>query len=370
MLPQISRIILPLLLAILLHGAFAASPARADQAEPRTATSLTVGTSSAPPFAIRGDDGQWSGLAIELMEEIGLKLGLTISWTPVDSTNAIIEAVAAGRADAGIAAVTITAEREKIVDFSHPYYVAGLAIAVDVDQTHGVRDVFYALSSPEFLLTVATLALLLAVMGALIWVAEHRRNSDQFHKEAIKGIGSGFWWAAVTMATVGYGDKTPITPVGRTLAVVWMFAALILTAVFTAHLTSALTLRGISGAVTSVRDLPRARVGIVEHSASSVFFEERFIPTQSFPDVGAGLAALRQNKIDAFVHDESILKFFIARDYQGVAQLLPEVFEQEDYGIVLPSGSPLREPINQAILNLLDLPQWSTIRQRYLGPEQ
>lgn len=51
-------------------------------------------------------------------------------------------------------------------------------------------------------------------------------------------IGDGLWWAVVTMTTVGYGDKTPVTGLGRVLAVVIMFSGISFTALFTALVAS------------------------------------------------------------------------------------------------------------------------------------
>lgn len=51
-------------------------------------------------------------------------------------------------------------------------------------------------------------------------------------------IGDGLWWAFVTMTTVGYGDKTPVTAVGRLLAIVIMFSGISFTALFTALVAS------------------------------------------------------------------------------------------------------------------------------------
>ena len=47
-----------------------------------------------------------------------------------------------------------------------------------------------------------------------------------------------FWWAIVTMTTVGYGDYSPETPEGRLLAIVVMFAGISLTALLTATVSS------------------------------------------------------------------------------------------------------------------------------------
>jgi voltage-gated potassium channel Kch len=64
---------------------------------------------------------------------------------------------------------------------------------------------------------------LLTVTGALIWLAERRHNEEQFRRDPAAGIGNGIWWSAVTMTTVGYGDKAPVTLAGRVIALVWMF---------------------------------------------------------------------------------------------------------------------------------------------------
>ena len=47
-----------------------------------------------------------------------------------------------------------------------------------------------------------------------------------------------FWWAIVTMTTVGYGDFAPSTPEGRIFAVLVMFAGISFTAMFTAVISS------------------------------------------------------------------------------------------------------------------------------------
>ncbi|NQU28130.1 MAG: NAD-binding protein [Candidatus Marinimicrobia bacterium] len=57
--------------------------------------------------------------------------------------------------------------------------------------------------------------------------------------------GNPFWWAIVTMTTVGYGDYYPATPTGRLFAIVVMFAGISLTALLTATISSIFVARKI-----------------------------------------------------------------------------------------------------------------------------
>jgi len=50
----------------------------------------------------------------------------------------------------------------------------------------------------------------------------------------VKSFGDGMWWALVTITTVGYGDITPLTTVGRFVASALMFVGLALIASVTA----------------------------------------------------------------------------------------------------------------------------------------
>ncbi len=341
-----------------------AFPALAQAVADRT---MTVGTKPAPPFAMQAENGTWTGLGLDLWRAMAKELGRTFTVKAYTSTQDLVDAAARGEIDAGIAAVTITADREQKIDFSHPFYRSGLGIAVSRERDSGVLDVLRALTSGPFLATLGTLLALLFATGAVIWVVEHPKNSGHFDKDPVSGIGQGFWWAAVTMTTVGYGDKVPITPLGRVIGVIWMFAALILTAVFTAQLASSFTVDRISGPVASANDLDRARVGVVDKSPAEDYLAQEFIRMTTYPDVDAGLAALARGDVDAFVHDAPILRYQILRDYRGRLAILPDVVEPQFYGIVLPPGSKDREAVNQALLHVLSSPEWAALNAKYFG---
>jgi voltage-gated potassium channel Kch len=44
----------------------------------------------------------------------------------------------------------------------------------------------------------------------------------------IKTLGDSLWWVVETVTTVGYGDIVPISSIGRTVALVFMFSGILL----------------------------------------------------------------------------------------------------------------------------------------------
>jgi voltage-gated potassium channel Kch len=67
------------------------------------------------------------------------------------------------------------------------------------------------------------------VAGLLVTVVEH---------ETYPSIGTGLWWAAQTVTTVGYGDNVPTSVAGRLIAVLVMFIGIGFLTVVTAAITS------------------------------------------------------------------------------------------------------------------------------------
>ncbi len=93
----------------------------------------SVGTEPGfPPFESVGEGDELVGFDIDLMKAIGEKAGKTIEFEslPFDG---LITALQGGSIDAAISGMTITEERAQTVDFSDPYFRAGLAIAVAKD---------------------------------------------------------------------------------------------------------------------------------------------------------------------------------------------------------------------------------------------
>lgn len=328
---------------------------------------LTVGTKVAPPFVIKQEDGSYTGISIELWRRAAEELGLAYEFRETD-LQGLIAGLQDGTLDASVAALTVNAEREQVVDFSHPFHTTGLAIAVPQEGSAVIATV-KRLFSWEFLAVLAALGGLLLLVGFLLWLAERHKNEAMFGGKPSEGIGSSFWWAAVTMTTVGYGDKAPVTLLGRLIALVWMFAAIIIISSFTAAIATSLTVGQLEVSVRGVEDLPNVKVATVPDSTSADFLHNqgiRFTPQQSLTDAVEGLA---NGRFDALVYDKPILQYVANQEYPKRTVVLPDTFERQDYAVALPEDSSLREPLNRQLLLIIDSEEWRDVLLRYLGEE-
>lgn len=337
-------------------------PASAQEAGQRV---LRIGTTVAPPFAMHGADGRWEGISIALLADVAARVGFGYELVEAEP-GALVGDVASGRLDGAIGAIVPEAASERLVDFSNSYFQSGLAAAVRSSAPLSVVDLLKALASREFRGVLAVLVGLSAVFGVLGWLAERGRN-PQFERRPATGLFTGFWWAIVTMTTVGYGDKTPVTAAGRLIGIVWMILTLGLVALATAHLSAILTAERLNGALGSVAELARMRVGAVAGGPAVAPLEALHGRTQTFATVADGLQALADGRIDAFVHDEPELAW--QSGMVGGITLAPVRFGPQAYAMALPQGSALREPVNQAVLDTLDSGEWVGTLRYYLGPE-
>ena len=204
--------------------------------------------------------GAWQGIAVDLWRYVAAELGLqfeSASWRSRGRAGLQRRVIA-------VATATASADREPLIEFSHPYYRANSDRRPKQPRRRPVARLLGELVSVGLLEIAGALIGLIVLAGVLVWLIERRTNPEQFSASPRRGLGDGLWWAAVTMATVGYGDKAPRTGLGRALGVVEMFAAIVLIALLTAQVTSSLTVSSLSGVVRGPADLVRVRVGAID----------------------------------------------------------------------------------------------------------
>lgn len=329
------------------------------------ARKLVVATREVPPFAMKTDDG-WEGISIELWSDMASVLGLDYELVEV-SLDDMLAGLADGRYDAGVSALTMTSEREARIDFTHPYYAGGLGIAVGTNRARQVLGLFKALGSWQFLSAIGALSFVLFLVGFLVWLVERKKNREQFGGGVARGLGNSFWWSAVTMTTVGYGDKAPVTLVGRLIALVWMFASIIVISGMTAAIASALTVSQLNVGIQDVEDLSGVKVGVVKGSTGADFIRRRGISATPFESARAAVAELGEGNVDAVVYDAPVLQYLAHTATDAKIRILPRLLEPSQYAIGLPEHSSMRETYNRLILDKLEGDAWRQLLKRYLG---
>lgn len=361
-----------LLLAILLTVPAAVS-AQTIQAPIRTETvstfapTLRVGITESPPFAMIASDGAWTGIGVDLWRMIAEAEGYDYEWVALEANAG--EAVARGVVDLALP-VTATADAEATIDFTIPYYTAtlGAAGAGGIDVL-GIARTFL---SWTFLRVVLIVSAILLVVGALMWLIERRANPAQFGTEDedtgrprrwLRGIGSGFWWSGVTMTTIGYGDKAPVTTLGRGVAMIWMLVAMALTSSLTASIVGATNLSRLTQ-LQIPGDLRDMRLGALPDSAAAGYLESEGLAFTDYDSVEAAMRAVEEDRIDAVVANLPLLQH--ANGATGASLTVsPSRAEPGLVSFALPEGSELREPLNAAILRLTTGSGWTDLIERY-----
>lgn len=343
------------------------SPAMAlSQNDNATSRAVRVGVINLAPLSMKTTDGRWEGHSVELWQDVAARMGVTFEFQEFHTLEPMLEALKQRTIDA-IPSLPVREGLETVMDFSQSYLKSGLAIAVPAEEVdYAWRRIFEAIFSFHSLKAIAFLMALSTVAGVIVWRLENVRNSEMFGGGHVKGIGHGIWWAMVTMSTVGYGDLAPKTLGGRIVALVWMIFSIVFIAVFTASITTTLTISELKGKVRGFGDLYKVRTGSIPGSEGFDYLTRQGVAVVSCASVPEGMEALTSGRIDAFVLNEQILKHLAKRDYPGRIQVLPGTYDEYFVSIALQQNSTLRKPINKALLSLMKTQRWTELGNRYI----
>lgn len=324
----------------------------------------------AAPFSFMNEKGEVTGIAIEIWEKIAQQLKLSYE-IKTSSLKQRLRDARDNKIDLAISATTINSTREAFVDFSHPFYETGLGIAVNKShQGVTLGSLFSALINKRTFLSLGLLILVLFTFGFLAWLFEHKKNPEQYRTSPGQGIWDGFWWSAVTLATVGYGDKAPKTFMGRVIGLIWMLCSVVILAFLTASIASILTVSSLQSKINGLKDLRNSTLvtGTYQGTTGETFLKKQGIRHQTFKNIQEGLEALSKQEIDAFVYDRPLMQYIIRKQFSDTLFVTKSTFAKQRYGFVFQQGSPLREEFNKALLKILeDESYWKNLKQKYLG---
>ncbi len=114
------RLFLCLLVGVFSPGLVLAQTPTATS-PPTSGQTLRVVTREVAPFVMKSD-GQLTGFSVELWNAIAQQMNVRTQWDVQPNVKGLLQNVQNGRAQAGIAAISITSRREQVVDFSQPMF--------------------------------------------------------------------------------------------------------------------------------------------------------------------------------------------------------------------------------------------------------
>ncbi|WPP49306.1 transporter substrate-binding domain-containing protein [Catalinimonas niigatensis] len=327
---------------------------------------LIVAVHPQAPYIIEGENQTWDGISIQLWRQIAesLQLQYRLLSIPADSQ---YQALQRGVIDVALLS-NISPEKDKSLDFSYFYHTAKLGVAMP--QSNKLSSIIKAFFSKRFWQIALMLSALLLIVGAIIYFIERTSNEDNFggERSIIRGIGAGFWWAGVTMTTIGYGDKAPVTFFGRAVALLWMLIAMAVTAVLTASLVSAMG-GSYSKTLTIPEDLRDMKVAAVEDSPAVVYLQKEGVDFQSYKSLKEALKAVKKEELEVAVSSVPILKYTINNNDNLSMQIQAQQLDPQYYALGLREESTLLEPINRTVLQIIKTDQWQEQLERYV-PEK
>jgi ABC-type amino acid transport substrate-binding protein len=360
-LPQV-LVLCALLLAPI--GVALAAPAARQEAQTGR---LRVATKTLEPFVFKQGD-QWVGFSIDLWDAVAQRLALDYEWVEVKNVKEQLDVVQSGQADAAIAGISMTAEREKLVDFSHPYFDAGLRILTTQQGKPSVWQHLRNFMTPGLLWILVGGLLFALVMGHVIWLLERRRNPE-FPSGYLRGVVEGIWWLFLVVATGEYRDGETRNMVKRLLTAAWWLVGVALVAQFTATIAANLTVQQLTSAIGGPGDLPGKSIATVSNSTAAQYLADHglaFTPVERIEDA---YDLLQAGDVQAVVYDSPVLLYYASKEGKGRAQVVGPIFKPEKYGIALPPGSPLRKPINEALLGLYQDGTYEEIHQKWFSAQ-
>jgi ABC-type amino acid transport substrate-binding protein len=325
-----------------------------------------VGIKEVPPFSYKDSNGEWVGISVRLWQLVAKDIGLNYKFEEHD-LHGLLDGVSRGDLDAAVGALTINAAREKLFDFSHSFFNAGLGVVVKKEPDTTLVSSLRHMMRGEGLRNIGVILLSLAFISVLIFFCERRyaKNKPDKAHEARSNFWSSLWWSLVIL--IGKNDRHPASIGGRILALSWMVISLLIFASLTALITSALTVSELQLKIHNPNDLARVRLATVRSSTSEGFLNRERINFRSAANITDAFKFLAEGETDAIVYDKPLLRYLVKKNYANEFEVLSFTFEPQRYGFAIQDGKQELEAINRSLLARTQEPNWDDLIYRHLG---
>nr|XP_012152887.1 PREDICTED: glutamate receptor ionotropic, kainate 2 isoform X3 [Megachile rotundata] len=358
-----------------------------------TATNITlvVMTREEKPYVMVKEDknltgnARFEGFCIDLLKWIAGQVGFqyAIRLVPdhmygvydpeTKEWNGIVRELMEKRADLAVASMTINYARESVIDFTKPFMNLGIGILFKVPSSQPTR--LFSFMNPlaveiwlyvlaAYMLVSFTL-FVMARFSPYEWNNPHPCLAESDVVENQFNVSNSFWFITGTFLRQGSGLNPKATST-RIVGGIWWFFTLIIISSYTANLAAFLTVERMITPIENAADLAEQTeisYGTLEGGSTMTFFRDskigiyqkmwRFMESKS-PSVFVksyedGVKRVLEGDY-AFLMESTMLDYAVQRDC-NLTQI-GGLLDSKGYGIATPKGSPWRDKISLAILEL------------------
>ncbi|XP_040173168.1 glutamate receptor ionotropic, kainate 2 isoform X3 [Anopheles arabiensis] len=368
---------------------------------------LIVTTILSAPYCMRKDsaekltgNSQFEGYAIDLIHEISKILGFnyTIRLAPdgrygshnkeTGEWDGMIKELLEQRADLAIADLTITFDREQVVDFTMPFMNLGISVLYrkPVKQPPNLFSFLSPLSLDVWIymatayLGVSVLLFILARFTPYEWENPHPCNSEPLFLENSFTLLNSLWFTIGSLMQQGC-DIAPKAVSTRMVAGMWWFFTLIMISSYTANLAAFLTVERMDSPIESAEDLAKQtkiKYGALRGGSTAAFFRDSNFSTYqrmwSFME-SARPSVFTASNIEgvervvkgkgsyAFLMESTSIEYVIERNCELTQ--VGGMLDSKGYGIAMPPNSPFRTAISGAVLKLQEEGKLHILKTRW-----
>jgi ABC-type amino acid transport substrate-binding protein len=329
---------------------------------------VKVGVYVSEPFVSKQGD-IYTGMAIDLWSSISTRLGLASQFVEYPNYNALVKAVSQSEVDAAVTNITITEKRAEVVDFTHPWFDAGLRIMVHTQAGNGWEDLIGDLEDAGHLATYAWIGIVILVATVLLTLFD-RRFDQNFPRRWLEGLAESFYHV-VSLATSGKSSRKNLFGwAGRIWQAFWLVFGIAVVAYVTSSVTSVMTVAHISNNINNLADLQSKTVGARTGSIAEQTMAARSISTVGFDHLPEAVTALTNDEISAIVGDSPVLEYYVHQNVDAPIEIVGNTFSPDKYGFAFPRHSDLVKPASIAIISLQESEELAALKAKYFGRDE
>ena len=327
------------------------------------AEDVSIGTIQREPFSYI-QNWEWTWFSIDLFREIAQRNNIQYQFQEFKEFSKMIDATSSWAVDASVANISITLEREKILDFSQPIFDSGLNVLTLI----GLPD--YSFLSP-----VITDNILKVIIW--IWVLLLILTHFFFILNVVRGNISIFSYFTEIFAIL----FEVLDQIKNAYGLRILFSCILISSIVgvsyfgqRAAVAFASYEQGKAEVVASAEynnitpeDLRTLRVWVTMGSTSMRYLEKNNIAHTTYSLLDTMIGDVESWRIDVLVHDDPLLRYFAQNKWKDRFTIAWKTFKLEKFGIAFPEGSELREKIDRSILEISEDGTYEKIYEKYFG---